>query len=273
MNTNDFMQDLKNDRIRDDGGVPGGKTELSTDDLRAQYGNLKTTLAELKDELAEAKRRATAYQAAQEKVAQLQRERDQLQPLLQIGVRVRLRFLEQARETLYTVPRAQVLHGLILDGNMAAHNGSGKADALLFKHSLIEPELKLGLSEVFMSLYRSDPMSYGTWSPYMLDAIDHEVTIRMLRTVNDGLNRPLSERLWALEHIEYIRQKFQKKDRIEFEADSDVTRRLLLVKELVEKIVSVDMRSDRASNSGRSNPVTPNRPVRTNWNNGYSGTS
>ena len=93
------------------------------------------------------------------------------------------------------------------------------------------------LYDVFQDLYHFSPGDFMSAPRKLRDTINCEVTIRTLNTVNSGLDRPILERQTALEHIETIRNKYPKLTGDNFDDDSDVKRRLLVVQEFTRKIV------------------------------------
>ena len=74
----------------------------------------------------------------------------------------------------------------------------------------------------------------------MLEAIDCEATIKTLKSLNEGLDRPLVEKGQALEHINIIVQKYPKLKGEAFDTNLDIVRRLGWVKTLTETIVEYD---------------------------------
>ena len=100
-----------------------------------------------------------------EEIARLQRilsaskKREELiKPLLDVGVSLRLRFLVQARETIYNRPPSATEAKVLTKGNEAAHRGNGLADAALFKAKLVDEDDVL--ARVFRRLYRCSPIDY-----------------------------------------------------------------------------------------------------------------
>lgn len=72
----------------------------------------------------------------QEDVEKLKKERDQKEPLVKIGMDVRLRFLEQAKQCIWYQKRDKFSKHMQEIGNRAAHGGNGEADASLFALSI-----------------------------------------------------------------------------------------------------------------------------------------
>ncbi|CAG8956735.1 hypothetical protein HYFRA_00012279 [Hymenoscyphus fraxineus] len=218
------------------------------------------TIAELKEKLAEANRRAEAGETAVEELAKLKVEKEGIEAMIKIVVHTRLRFLFQA---LSVVPEARprippgAINQYIKTGNAAAHAGCGTADAQLFLDHHIPPSLLPGMTLIFKNIYRMTPTEFVALSEKEKVAIDCEVTIRVLQVQNNSISRPIAQRQQALDHIEIIRMKASKMSRAEFENDADVERRLGLVKELVAEIVD----GDRLNSLSGGSPSTKDRPA------------
>ena len=67
---------------------------------------------------------AAANQGLQDKVTEVTRDRQKEKPLADVGVAIRLRFLENARETALSTPRNQLDNSIVSNGNSAAHRGN-----------------------------------------------------------------------------------------------------------------------------------------------------
>ncbi|KAB8297122.1 hypothetical protein EYC80_002507 [Monilinia laxa] len=91
---------------------------------------------------------------------ELKKAHDLREPLVKIGVDIRLRFLDQARETIPDVSRDKTDMVLRTNGNFAAHRGNAAADAALFKGTLIPEEYKEEAEEIFKSLYQCPSNRY-----------------------------------------------------------------------------------------------------------------
>jgi hypothetical protein len=61
----------------------------------------------------------------------LKLEKESMKPLLDVGIAVRLRFLEQAKNTYLNEQRGGLNQITIRKGNQAAHSANGTADAAL----------------------------------------------------------------------------------------------------------------------------------------------
>ena len=82
------------------------------------------------------------------------------QPLYQIGVAIRRRFLEHAKTPVFGTSREDLDQSIIDEGNSAAHEGNGTADASLFFADDVDHE---SISEIFDILYcKTEHFSYGT---------------------------------------------------------------------------------------------------------------
>lgn len=174
-------------------------------------------------------------------VKELQDELQLKEPLFQIGLAVRLRFLESNHTEESRLPRSVISQKTIIRGNAAAHAGSGQADANIFQGDLVDEEHHRSLlKKVFENLYHCDPSTYHQLSPRMQKAIDHVVSIRALRALNVSCDRPIRERQSALEHYAFIEARCQKMSSDEFEEDPEIGRRLDVLKEMTEKVIQMD---------------------------------
>ncbi|KAL2074855.1 hypothetical protein VTL71DRAFT_8634 [Oculimacula yallundae] len=229
------------------------------------------------------------------KVAKLEIELKVKEPVFQVGVDVRTRYLEQAKESFwhvktfdkisneYFLKKYTVDQVAIEKGNQAAYGGNGTADGALFvlgklsrdwatketKHESNEsspyfnPDLSGGIggyggetsepepSNIFEELYHYRPSIYATLPSKMLEVINYEATIKTLKSLNDGLDRPLQEKQQALENISVVLQKYPKLPRDEFDTDAEVSRRVERVKALTEIIVQYDRKKNGKTREGR----------------------
>jgi hypothetical protein len=175
------------------------------------------------------------------RVGQLERERDLKEPLFKIGVAIRLRYLELARVPLFNVHNSKLNQELIKRGNAAAHHGMGSVDATLFQGDILSntwKAVKRNFIIVFNGLYRSKPANYGSMPSKKMEALDCEATIRTLVVVSN--QRLVNTRLVAMEHLDFIKAKYEKLTGEAFEEDKDVAWRLDRLKELTEDIVESD---------------------------------
>lgn len=116
-----------------------------------------------------------------EVVAGLEQKLKDIQPLVDIGVAIRLRFLEQAREVLYGLRRAEMDNFTIQSGNIAAHRANSIQDVALFKCKLIDPEYRSEMWDTFKQLYKVTPLDYPQSSPRMERINDCEATLKALK--------------------------------------------------------------------------------------------
>jgi hypothetical protein len=179
------------------------------------------------------------------KNAKLQQELAVKEPLFETGEKVRIRYLEQARETILFVASKTLDKFRIENGNIAAHGGNVKADAALFQGDFLSKKERTTFWVVFKALYTTSPDSYGAMSPKYLVLIDHEATIRTLKVLNGSLHRPLQERMLALDEIENLKKKYVTiNDGAKFDSDLDIDKRLDLLREWTQTIVEYDRQRD-----------------------------
>lgn len=268
------LREEKEVRTRSELGIAQLRTEneelradlLSLDtytlELRQQRNNLQTKLESQKESptaTASAQKSEASVEALEErnsslelKVSELREENAKLQeelvvkqPLFDTGRKVRIRYLEQARELVLFVKPKNLDKVRIENGNIAAHGGNGKADAALFQGDFLSKKERSTYWVVFKALYTTSPDVYGSLSPKYLEVIDHEATIRTLKVLNGSLDRPLKERMLALGEIDILKGLHVKLDNdAKFDADQDVDRRLGLVSEWTQKIVEYDRQRD-----------------------------
>jgi hypothetical protein len=202
----------------------------------------RNTQLELKEALA-----AGTSQEEARKVKRLEEELQLKDPLFRVGLAVRLRFLENNCSYGPSLYRSEERKMIIAIGNAAAHAGSGDADSAILQGGHVNDNApqKLRLEKTFADLYHCKPSEYASWSPKMQKAIDHEVSLRTLMVLNKSFDRPIRERQAALEHFDFIKDKYDRMSKEEFEVDSEVERRLALLREMTEKVID----SDRLSRS------------------------
>jgi hypothetical protein len=212
--------------------------ELKIEELQrnsdAKIRELEARVAEVESFGPCAESRIPALEA---KIKELESDRDQNRMLFDVGVDIRVRFLQNAKKQLGL--RYEQNSDAIRKGNIAAHAGIGEADVILFQPCLLPNDLRVDLWHIFVNLYGTHPLEYGSRPRKLLEAFDCEATLRTVIVINKGL-RPLREREQALGHIEIIKEKYQKLTRQQFEADEDVDRRLAQVKLLTDEIVEED---------------------------------
>ena len=279
-----------------------------TEDLRRRFKNLtrenEKLAAEAKsinlktdEHASRIKELELELKSQREKIGRLEKELILKEPLFEVGVAIRTRYLEQAKEAFwhiktwdkgsseYVLKKYEVDPTTIEKGNQAAHGGNGMADGSLFVLGKLsrqwatkdiddrveEPHdahwrkpvvtefdgntsryvagtTYLEPMNIFEELYHYRPTVYVTMPNKMLEAIDCEATIKTLKSLNEGLDRPLVEKQQALENVDVIVAKYPKLLKDEFDIDADVVRRVERVKALTEMIVTYDRkRSGKAS--------------------------
>ncbi|KAF4627503.1 hypothetical protein G7Y89_g10648 [Cudoniella acicularis] len=217
-----------------------------TEDLRSRHKEMKERLVAAEKQTADLEKEVVVYKAAAEsaeKEAESAKEQlERVAPLIDVGVRVRLRFMEQAQEHVLERKPEILNQEIILAGNAAAHGGFGRADALLFKLGFVPQGVHENLFKVFHDLYQIYPNHYEEMPAKLLEATNYEVTLKTMNVLNEGLTRPGKERQTVMENIWILRNKFLRLGIEEFEKDPDVDRRLAVIKELTATIVYADRR-------------------------------
>jgi hypothetical protein len=176
------------------------------------------------------------------RIAELEQDRDLKDPLFQVGVSIRVRYLEMAKKMALGSPRAKLDISSIEKGNEAAHHAMGEVDAILFQGDILSAQAKNRLTIPFTELYKSSPKDYSSMSKKMSQVINCEATIRTLNVLNEG-NRPLAQRQQALDQIEILHNKYAKLSKERFEADEDVSWRISRLIVLTSEIVEEDRQS------------------------------
>ncbi|KUJ13060.1 uncharacterized protein LY89DRAFT_756393 [Mollisia scopiformis] len=95
--------------------------------------------------------------AQQEQVAELKQKLEGQQPLVNVGVAIRLRYLEKERALTYGLSGKDLDKNLIKEGNIAAHQPDGEQDAALFICNLVPAENSFDMSEIYEELYGTPP--------------------------------------------------------------------------------------------------------------------
>jgi len=108
-------------------------------------------------------------------------------PFCQAAVEVRLRFLEQAREMIFGVPRAEVDVAIIQDGNNAAHRGNGELDSELFDSDFFPEEYRDDAEMIFRELYGCAPSDWDDLSFNMKRLRNCQASLACLRARNNGI--------------------------------------------------------------------------------------
>jgi DNA-binding transcriptional regulator of glucitol operon len=177
-------------------------------------------------------------------VSELEQTIKDMQPLADVGVAIRFRFLEQARETVYALSREEVDRELIKKGNMAAHRANGRQDAALFKRGLLPADNRTNMWLTFDYLYEAIPTTYPRHTPRMERLMDCEATLKSLRRTREQYSA-------TFERDEYERVRSflatmyedVKQDR--FEVDDKVKGLLEELESITEKIVETEKKSSR----------------------------
>ncbi|KAA8568463.1 hypothetical protein EYC84_007495 [Monilinia fructicola] len=141
------------ERYRDDAEYYRKKRDNVRNELRSIEQKLSSTTTTYTNLLQNSKRVRQDYQ-------KLKKTHDLGKPLVKIGVDIRLRFLDQARETVLNISRDKADVALRNNGNIAAHRGNAAADAALFKGGFIPEEFE-DAEEVFTALYQCESSQYS----------------------------------------------------------------------------------------------------------------
>lgn len=228
------------DRIIKDGRViKGYKTEIAS--LRA---NLEDAEAYGKAKREEQRDLMSRIGDLMSRIAELEQDRDLKDPLFQIGVATRVRYLEMAKKWTLGLPRSQLDSTCIENGNVAAHHAMGHVDAILFHGDILSPHIKANVMVPFTQLYRTIPGDHGLLSKKMAHVIDCEATLRTLNVLNEG-QRPIAQRQQALDQSNFLYGKYAKLSKESFDADQDVDTRLARLIALTKEIVEEDRKSKR----------------------------
>ncbi|KAE9378746.1 hypothetical protein N431DRAFT_450690 [Stipitochalara longipes BDJ] len=177
------------------------EAEETSERLEKENEDLKSTI---KGSEADLKREARKTAKLQKDISVSVRREELLKPLLDVGVSIRLRFLQQAREPIYNHRPTPEESKILKKGNEAAHRGDGLADAALFKAKFVDDDHVL--AKVFRRLYRCRPTDYldpneVTMLSRMLDC---EASIMVVRRVRDTSgSAPLRKNLLILQEKLY----------------------------------------------------------------------
>lgn len=221
---------------------------LYTKDLRSRHKYLDKNHSNLKEKISTLESRSTELSSEvrrlEGELLNMKEEQDSKQPIYQVGLDIRNRFTEQARETILYVKYNSLDSQIVGIGNAAAHGGRGEADMMILLGNRIPKKKSHTHTAIFKELYRHEPSVYKTLPRMLKEAIDCEATIRTLKPLNVGMSRPLVERQQALENVEILCAKFPKLSGADFDKDVDVKRRLDLIKSLTKNIVEWDRKID-----------------------------
>ncbi|KAK8904618.1 hypothetical protein QC760_006973 [Botrytis cinerea] len=103
-------------------------------------------------------------------------------PLVKIGADIRLRFLDQARDTALKISRCEADMALRTNGNVAAHRGNAAADAALFNGNFIPEEYEDEAEEIFQKLYNHQASDYPFFDSISGRQNDCEATLSIITT-------------------------------------------------------------------------------------------
>jgi len=200
---------------------------------------LDTTISELSSARTSIDRQVATIKGLKSDISKLEGDRDLKAPLLQIGVDVRLRNLENARETLLEVSKRDIDRAIIVNGNIAAHSANGAVDAAMFQAGLVPDEYIEEATGVFKDMYKVNPSQYGCWCPKVLQLFDFQATIRTVKSFRDR-NTSLDLRSEHSEVISTLLQRYASLGTREFETDEEVEELMERLELLTTEIVQVD---------------------------------
>lgn len=146
--------------------------------LAESAGNVEAVTQELAEAKAEIK-------ALSEEVARLKFDQDVMQPLLDVGAAVRLRFLEQTKKTISGGLPMTVNAHVIESGNEAAHWATASADLALAHGGYLEGNTSM--DGVLTDLYQTSHPQWNEWPPMVKEAIDCRATIATIQTTSNGM--------------------------------------------------------------------------------------
>ena len=170
----------------------------------------------------------------------LEKTRDLLQPILQVGVDIRLRNLESAREILLKIKQDQKDRAIILAGNVAAHRPNGVVDAALFAAGLVPEDYLPEARRVFVKMYQVAPENYGCWTPMVLRMIDCQATVATVQVQHHFKKFDTSDLRAEHERLHKFLVSRQKRlSPVEFESDDKAKKLLSKIEVIMEEIVDL----------------------------------
>ncbi|KAK0100367.1 hypothetical protein ONS95_008321 [Cadophora gregata] len=170
----------------------------------------------------------------------LEKTRDVVQPILQIGVDIRLRNLESARECLLKIKQAEKDRAIILSGNVAAHRPNGAVDAALFWAGLVPEDYLPEATRTFKKMYQVSPENYGCWSPMVLRMIDCQATIATVQVQHQFKKFDTSHLRDEHERLHnYLVSRQKRLSPEEFEVDEKAKKLLAKIEVIMEEIVDL----------------------------------
>lgn len=232
----------------------GRQFEASRDDLNSlhaekiqlekDYELLKTNREAAKQFLVEAEMenatQAQDIENLRKARASLEKTRDLLQPILQIGVDIRLRNLESAREILLKIKQDQKDRAIILAGNVAAHRPNGVVDAALFAAGLVPEDYLPEATRAFVKMYQVAPENYGCWTPMVLRMIDCQATVATVQVQHHFKKFDTSDLRAEHERLHKFLVSRQKRlSPEEFESDDKAKKLLAKIEVIMEEIVDL----------------------------------
>ncbi|KAF7897595.1 hypothetical protein EAF00_005823 [Botryotinia globosa] len=125
--------------------------------LRDRLESVEASLEKMTDKYASM---LCSRDAVRQNYQGLKKRHDIREPLVKIGADIRLRFLDQARETALGISRCEADMALRTNGNVAAHRVNAAADAALFKGNLIPEEYEEEAEEIFEKFYNHKSSAY-----------------------------------------------------------------------------------------------------------------
>lgn len=171
-------------------------------------------------------------------IAELKKSQDS--PLVKIGVDIRLRNLELARETALDVPTSDLDGAIILSGNVAAHRANGAVDAAIFEAGLVPDGYIEEASKVFKALYHCQPSDYPTqWVSGIKRLLDCRATIKTVKAVAGSADCSALESAHSRLDSELCTQHDNLWSREDFDTDPSVEERLLRLEVTTEEIVDI----------------------------------
>lgn len=200
--------------------------------LNARIGNSMTTINNLQFSILD----------KQNEILKLQREQQDKEPLVEIGVAIRTRFLEHSRinPRFGIASREDLMQSTIDKGNSAAHCGNILADLALFKAGLIGDEYETVFNNMYLRAPGSVTQTIGPSSHLFTQVTENCATI----SAGEGLNSSayLQEvRPRAFNIVDRIVDTYNEMANngslIDFEHDTEVQRLAQELEELKDDIV------------------------------------
>lgn len=176
---------------------------------------------------------------ARNEINELKSTRDSVEPILKIGVDIRLRNMEWAREPVLGVATKDIDRARILNGNIAAHRANGAVDAVMFEAGLVPEEFIEEASNVYEKLFNVKPSSYKCWSSKVLRLLDCRATVTTLKAMNRATITTNIRHQHSQIDTELCR-KHTAMTPSDFEGSSDVDDLLVELEELTESIVDTE---------------------------------